>query len=88
MAQAKSLERDISAVNVVPLMMNSRVASRFVVIASLAAVYCVAGKIGLRFATIHPSATGYLGAHRHRFIRLSVLRTMGGTGNFCGCVPG
>ena len=57
MALARGLEKDISAVNVVQLMMSSRVASRFVVIASLAAVYFVAGKIGLQFATIHPSAT-------------------------------
>jgi PAS domain S-box-containing protein len=36
---------------------DSRVVARFAVIISLAAVYVAAGKIGLHFAMVHPSAT-------------------------------
>jgi PAS domain S-box-containing protein len=57
MVQLRGLQEGIPLIHGTEATPTSGVAASFAVIMSLAAVYVVAGKIGLRFAMVHPSAT-------------------------------
>ena len=57
MAEASGRNKDSSSPELIWLLPSTNAVARLSVVLGLAVVYFVAGKLGLRFATIHPSAT-------------------------------